>query len=184
MDGSDIRQELKLELIENEDILWVGQPKTGIVFKKSDIIAIPFSLLWSVLVLTFFINEISKSGFSFFSIYLGIFLLAGLYGAVGRFFYNSMRRSKIMYGITPTRIIIKSSFMSEKFDTYDIATLPDVLLFARDNGSGTVVLSTYSFYYYRMSMSWSMYKLPAMLEEVDNVKDVYDLILKLKNTSN
>ena len=35
------------ELEPNEELLWSGQPKRGVVFQAADVFLIPFSILWS-----------------------------------------------------------------------------------------------------------------------------------------
>ncbi len=45
---SDVRHELQRELGAQEKLLWVSQPKQGLLLRASDIFLIPFSLLSGV----------------------------------------------------------------------------------------------------------------------------------------
>jgi hypothetical protein len=73
------------ELSAGERLMWAGQPQRGgIRFQSSDILAVPFSLLWGGV--TFFWEGMAlRSGAPFFFKLCGVpFVLLGLYIIAGR----------------------------------------------------------------------------------------------------
>jgi len=42
----DIENELRDSLSKDEKLLWTGRPETGLRFRPSDAVLIPFSLMW------------------------------------------------------------------------------------------------------------------------------------------
>lgn len=65
------KTELRQHLDSGENLLWTGQPKTGIVFRNADIFLIPFSLLWCGFAIFWFITALT-SGAPFFFAMFGI----------------------------------------------------------------------------------------------------------------
>lgn len=45
MTNYEIENELRPDLGSDEKLVWTGKPKTGIVFRSSDVFLIPFSIL-------------------------------------------------------------------------------------------------------------------------------------------
>ncbi len=88
------------ELEPNESVLWSGQPKLGLVLRPSDAIQIPFSLLWSGVMVSMIVATII-SGFPLLVLVLFIpFVLAAVYLTIGRFFVDALWRSKTYYALT------------------------------------------------------------------------------------
>lgn len=125
---------IKSELNSSEQLLWAGQPRSGIVFRLNDAYMIPFSLLWA--------------GFACYSMFkrqtldlVGVpFVLIGLYLVVGRFFVEAWKRKRIFYGITTERVIAISTFFSRTVTSVNLRTLSDLTLTQRADGSGDIVL--------------------------------------------
>ena len=46
MDFRDLKFEIKQHLNSDEKLLWTGAPKHGILIKGTDVLMIPFSLMW------------------------------------------------------------------------------------------------------------------------------------------
>ena len=46
MPNYDLENDLRPNLASDEKLIWTGRPKTGIVFRGSDLFLVPFSLLW------------------------------------------------------------------------------------------------------------------------------------------
>jgi len=66
---NDAQKIIQNELDLEENLLWAGKPKQGIVFRKGDIYVIPLSLLWGGMVLqleiSLFFIEGAKKGIIF-----------------------------------------------------------------------------------------------------------------------
>ncbi|HEY1792473.1 MAG TPA: hypothetical protein VGG34_06110 [Opitutaceae bacterium] len=145
-----------------ERLLWTGQPQAGVRLRRTDLVQIPFSLLWG--------------GFAFFWEYAALtdsrgahaarhqdifvdlfplfgipFVLAGLYLIFGRFFYDAWARSRTYYGITSTRVVIAKHLFSLQVKSLQLRTLSDVTLDQRGDGSGSITFGSGSRNWWRGS---------------------------------
>jgi hypothetical protein len=180
----DIQDELQYELIPGERLLWSGRPKTGIVFRSSDIFFIPFSIMWCGFAI-FWESSVIASKAPFFFMLWGIpFVCAGLYITVGRFFYDKQLRAKTIYGITSNRIIIKSGVFKKTVNALNIRTLPNLTINEKADGSGSIKLaadnSPFSGFAIR---GWpGTTKEVPELQLIPDVRSVFNLILQQQST--
>src|SRR5689334_17016914 len=99
-------------LFPGERILWTGRPKQGLALSRSDILAIPFSLMWGGFAIFWNFSvwtDFPDTGTAddwFFKLWGLPFLAAGLYLIVGRFFYDAWIRSRTHYAVTNERVLI------------------------------------------------------------------------------
>ena len=141
----DAQQAIQKELDSGERLLWAGAPKQGTIFRSSDILMVPFSLLWGgfaifweTMALQIPTNKAGAIGIVF--PLFGIpFVLIGLYMIFGRFIYDSKKRSKTFYGLTNQRAIIVSGLLGKNVKSLNLRTLSDVSLSENANGYGTIV---------------------------------------------
>jgi hypothetical protein len=92
-----------------ETLLWCGKPDTKVVFRGSDILAIPFgavflggSLYWIEAARSSAQVGAGSSDFWLFGI---PFVLIGCYLLVGRFFTSWWRKRRSVYAVTSERVI-------------------------------------------------------------------------------
>lgn len=176
-----IESELSPNLSSDEKLIWVGKPKTGIVFRSSDVFLIPFSLLWGGFAVFWETSVIANGAPFLFKIWGIPFVLAGLYITIGRFFIDAKKRANTVYGITSDRIIIKSGIFNQSIKSLNIRTLSDVTIDQKSDNSGTVTLGPTDFGYSMMQgMEWPGTKQPPRLELIEDVKSVYDKIIELQ----
>jgi hypothetical protein len=185
MANFDIENELRPNLSSNEKLIWTGKPKRGIAFRSSDILLIPFSLFW----FGFFIFHEAKvitSGAPFFVALWGIpFILIGLYLTIGRFFFDAKKRANTIYGITNDRIIIKTGIFRREIKSLNIKTLFDVTIHQKSDNSGTITLGSTDFRdAITQGLEWPGSKQPPRLEFIEDVKNVYDIIIDLQRQNN
>lgn len=165
----ELQNELREYLKQDESILWVGKPKTGIIFRQIDIFLIPFSILWSGFV-TFWIYITYTSGAPIFFVFFSIpFVLAGIFLLFGRFFYDVKQRENTIYGLTEKRIIIKYGIYSRKIQSIALETLPGIQYSEKQDGSGTILLGKA---WTRQSRIIKNYK----LDLIPDVKKVFNKI--------
>src|SRR5690349_4837441 len=99
------------ELYPGEALLWSGQPASGIRFRGTDVLVIPFSLMWAGFT-CFWESSVLSQGISFFALWGIPFVLVGNYIVWGRFLVDAWQRSKTSYALTNQRIIILSGVFS------------------------------------------------------------------------
>ena len=181
MTNYEIENELRNTLSSDEKLIWTGKPKTGIIFRSSDALLIPFSLLWGGFAL-FWETSVITTGAPFFFKLWGIpFVLVGLYITIGRFFVDAKKRANTIYGITHDRIIIKSGIFSQDIKSLNIRTLSDITINQKADNSGTITLGPTDFRYSMMQgIEWPGNKQAPRLEFIDDVKNVYDKIIALQ----
>ena len=176
----ELEEDLRPNLSQGEKLIWTGKPRTGIVFRSSDIYMIPFSLLWGGFAL-FWETTVVASGALFFMLWGIPFVLVGLYMIIGRFFVDAKKRANTVYGITADRIIIKSGVFRRDIKSLNIRTLSDITLTQKADNSGTITLGPTDYRYSMMQgMEWPGVKQPPRLELIEDVKTVYDKIIELQ----
>jgi len=177
----EIEQELQPDLDKDEKLIWAGRPKAGILFRSSDIFMIPFSILWCSFAF-FWEGGVMNIHAPFFFKLWGIpFVCIGLYMVFGRFIADAKKRKNTIYGITNSRIIIKSGIFSQELKSLNIRTISDISISKKSDGTGTILLGPTDLRYAMMGgMDWPGVKQPPKLDSIDDAKEVYDLLVKLQ----
>lgn len=181
MTNYDIENELKPNLSLDEELIWTGKPKTGILFRSSDAFLIPFSLLWGGFAI-FWETSVIATGAPFIFKLWGIpFVLVGLYITVGRFFLDAKKRANTIYGITNDRIIIKTGIFSREIKSLNIRTLSDITINQKADNSGTITFGPTDFRYTIMQgIEWPGAKQPPRFEFIEDVSSIYNKIIDIQ----
>jgi hypothetical protein len=147
----DLSRQLESALESSEHLLWSGAPVTGIRFTMFDWFMIPFSIawggfaiIWEVLAISAFIDSLEESFDLFVLIFpiFGIpFVIIGAYMMVGRFIADARERERTYYGITDRNVIIITG-KEQNIRVLPLASLHDVMMKARRDGSGTIMLES------------------------------------------
>ena len=148
-----------------EELLWAGQPQTGIKFRKSDILFIPFSILWTAFFAALVWLLHVHTVFPFF--------IVGLYMMFGRFIVDARYRTRVHYGLTDNRIIILSGYFKRKIENVLLKDLGEITISAKSDGSGTIVLKPAQLIYNWKTASYfhsATQFTPTRLEFIPNVK--------------
>ena len=187
------------ELLDpGEKLLWSGVPRQGVFLRGSDILLIPFSLLWggfaifweaSVLVM---VPRASSHGnappfFNYIFPLFGLpFVVIGLYLIFGRFFVDSAIRGRTVYAITDRRIIIRSGLFSRSTKSLNLRTLSDVTLSEKDDGRGTITLGpSVGIYSMFQGTSWpgmGRHAVP-ILDSIADAKAAYEILRRAQHTA-
>lgn len=180
----EIKNELKIALGSNENILWTGRPPGGIIFRASDIFSIPFSILWFGFAIFWEGSVITGDAPLLFRLWGIPFLCVGLYISIGRFFIDSYKRKNTIYAITPERIMIKSGIFSSEINSISIPTLSGVTFTTKADGSGSIILGPENDRYGRMQgIDWPGVKQTPRLDSIPDVKGVYNIIMENQRKS-
>lgn len=184
--------EIQSELTSGELVLWAARPHPGIVFRSSDGIKIPFSLLWGGFavfwemgVLGFF-NDSNHGGVKFdFPGLWGIpFLLAGQYMIWGRFLFESWIKKRTFYAVTNLRVIVVQNGFTRRIASSYIDTLPVLNKEAGSGKQGSLKFreALYAWMGGNGSTFWNEFSLaegPRFLD-IEEVDPVYKLIAELR----
>ena len=177
----EIEQKLRAELTRDERLLWSGMPQPGLRWRSNDWFAVPFALFWCYMVMF----GATQHGIHADQppLYLtpgGIpFVLIGFYVLVGRFFVDWYQRTRTYYGLTDQRIIILDGLFNRQIKSLTLATLSDISLTERSNGSGIITFglgSSSSSWFGRSSWRGTNNQQAPNFDIIENVRKVYALI--------
>lgn len=128
-------QVIKRRLEAGERLLWWDQPKQGVMLRKSDLYLIPFSLLWAGFAIFWEAMVVTGNAPWFFKLWGVPFVLIGIYFVIGRFFYDSWRRSRVYYGLTDSRVLIATP---NSCRTLTLDSLGEIAVEEGRNGEGSI----------------------------------------------
>lgn len=128
-----------------ERVVWSGRPRQGLVLRASDIVAIPFSLLWGGFAIVWEAIALRSTFGSgprppgpiawLFPLWGVPFVLIGLNLMIGRFFVDAYRRRQTQYAVTDCRALIVTRGRTTRFD---LRTIGQVDVQRHADGTGTV----------------------------------------------
>lgn len=125
-------------LLGNEEFLWAGKPKEGLMFRKSDWLAIPVSLVLLGTALKPYWDARGRTMHPVEMAGLAIFVVLGVYLLIGRFFIDAYIRRDMVYGLTSHRALIIGGLFGRKVLSIDLRTLQQMALTQRRDGLGTI----------------------------------------------
>jgi hypothetical protein len=173
------KQQLQSQLAPNEQLLWIGQPRGGIVLRASDAVMIPFSLMWGGFAIFWEASVLTADAPFLFKLWGIPFVVFGLYLIFGRFVVEAKQRSKTYYGVTNERVIVVSGLFSRNVKSLDLRTLNEISLDEKSDGSGTITFGspppTYQWLGSTRLPGWAQQSVPAF-EMIQNAKSVYETI--------
>lgn len=186
----DAESAIAAQLAPEEHLFWIGQPRPGIRLEPSDLLMVPFSFLWGGFAIFWEISVILAGAPLFFALFGIPFVVVGLYLIVGRFFVDAWQRAHTYYSITDRRILIVCNFLQQSLQSLNLANLTDVSLTERKDGSGTITFgsgtSLFRPFFFSHSQwfgsSRQFFTLPSF-RGIENVRGVYEIILKLQSVS-
>lgn len=178
------RSEIGRYLEPGEQLLWAGRPATGIKLRSSDILMIPFSLLWCGFAIFWEYLAIQGNSPIFFRLWGIPFVAIGLYIVAGRFFHDAWRRRKTLYALTDRRALIVSGLLSQTVSSIFLSNLTDVTLSERANGEGTIHLSLASAGYSPWEHWWTTgAPVGHNFELIPDASQVYRFIQQAKSST-
>ena len=176
---SELRHELQRELGRQEKLLWVGQPRQGLLLRSADALLIPFSLLWGGFAV-FWEASVIRTGAPFFFKLWGVpFVLVGIYIVVGRFFADARQRRRTFYGVTNQRVIIVAGLFGRSIQSLDLGSLPGLSLDEKATGQGTISFGTGQLpYAWMQGAGWPTGRGRSVpcFDSIADARQVYELI--------
>lgn len=136
-------QALQPELGRGERLLWSGRPGQGVRLRAADMLLIPFSLMWGGFAI-FWEYQVASSPHApaFFMAWGVPFVLIGLYLIIGRFFVDSLARSRTWYGVTNQRVLILTGLPRREVKSLSLQGLHDMSLSERADHSGSITFGS------------------------------------------
>jgi len=178
-------QELAKILEPGERLHWSGVPPQGLLLRGSDAFFIPFSIMWGGFAIFWETMAWTKQTPLLFKLWGIPFVLVGLYILVGRFFVDAKMRSRMAYGVTDRRIIIRSGILSRNVNSLALKTLSDLTLTERSDGTGTITFGpSYPMAYWHRGGFWpgmGGYPMAPSFESIPRAKDVYATIRQVQS---
>lgn len=185
--NEDIVKTFMPYLNPHEKIIWTAKPSQGLVFNPSDIPTMLFAVVWLLMstnMATSFFDSPNTSNTS--PLDLGFFIMPilfvgiGVYMLFGHFFVDMLRRSKIVYAMSDTRIFIRSGFFSKDLDILTIKNIDTLKLKEDSQGNGTIELDKMPkqtlFQKRNLIAELSGYYPIPRIEHIEKVREVYQLI--------
>jgi hypothetical protein len=186
------RSELfKNDLLNDEKILWIGQPETSVMLTRDDFLPILFG---SVFLIMGVIYEMSvfNDGELFPFLFGLLFVIVGAYLLFGRFIQKKYLKKRTYYAVTHQRVLILTNFMSKGLQSKYIHKISDINKTVSNSGIGTIQFDNYPCTHYngenidykRSFIGFGFDPIPTFYD-IKGVDNIYHLINDLrKNDEN
>ncbi len=181
---NELEKYFESRLKEDEQIIWCGKPKDGILIKHADLILIPMSVILMGFTLIFDYISIKYSAPLVF-VSIGIILtFASFYLLLIRFFTDIARRKNIFYCLTTKRILKLSGRRHDKFQTLHLRDIVQLEKTEEKDGSGFILFGSTNplFPWLFGTLSLSKERIPG-LESLTDVDGVYNKINSAINST-
>jgi hypothetical protein len=127
-----------LPIPAGETVRWTGEPPTGLLWRSSDLVLVPFSLVWGGFAL-FWESMVISAGAPLVMALFGVpFVVLGAYLIAGRFFWDANVRARTRYAVTDRAAYIVVSGFRGVVRRYAGSALDDVGIERKEDGSGTL----------------------------------------------
>lgn len=167
---------ISFDLGPGERLLWSGAPQQGIVFRRGDLLAIPFSVLWGGFAI--FWESMALRGAPLQAVLFGIpFVAIGLYIMAGRFYFDSYVRKRTYYGLTTSRVIIAGGPWRRIVRSLSLDTLTNVELQELGTERGTITFGPApARSRWQGQSTWPGTPTTPAFELISGAKQVFDMI--------
>jgi hypothetical protein len=167
----------------DEELLWSGRPRSGIIFHRVDALLIPFSMVWAGLAL-FWEAAVIRAGAPVLMALAGLpFVGIGCYMMFGRFFADAVRRERTYYALTDKRaLIVTKARRALTIKEHRLGALVHLSVRAKSDGSGTIVFGTPQQHpVWLAGTAWpSVGEFPAF-EAIENVQELHDRLRRAQS---
>jgi len=175
---------IKNQLFEDEELLWLGQPRQGFALRNWDLFWVPFHICWFGLLLSSVTEIIIDYGiFQNLLLFAPLFIF-GLHMTIGRFFFDSFLRKRTEYALTNSRAIILINVFKPRITEVDILRVNNVSISQIVTGDGTITFGNVSWhpysYYTRAFLLGTSSLISPQFELITESKKVYQMIVSLR----
>lgn len=163
----------------SESLQWVGKPPGGLLFRKSDFLVIPLSLVWGGFAVFWEVAAYLADAPPAFLLFGVPFVLIGLQITIGRFFTDMIMRQHTLYALTNDRALFLTGIFSRSLRSLDLKSVPEIVLQPGRDGRGTIVFGGGNIV--RSSLDGTMLPVARKMrvpqfELIENVEQVYRMV--------
>ncbi|MBE6795326.1 MAG: hypothetical protein E7533_01945 [Ruminococcaceae bacterium] len=126
---------INAELLPDEYVLWKGKPSDKHILSTSDIVFIPFSIIWCGFALFWETGVLFSDSPFFFKLFGIPFVCVGLYMLFGRFIHQKILLKETFYVLTNRRAIF---YRKRKIAYCDYLSENNIQIKLKKNGIGTI----------------------------------------------
>jgi hypothetical protein len=181
-------------LTPGEQLLWTGRPKQGFAIRASDLLFIPFMILWLVGVIWASIALLRQEGVASLRFTVP-FLLFGVALPVSRFWFDAKLRGRTFYGVSNRRAVIITYWLKQEINSVYLRELLELRFTHRSDRTGTLEFFTdlggfnrlrgVGLGYNRSGLWWPgtrhwRFLIPPAFEMIANPLEVEQLILQTR----
>lgn len=127
------------ELLEGEEILWMGKPVMWKLFTSHDWLLIPFGFI-QLLFFRLWLSQTPDNDL-LMRIILTVAIIYDLYLIIGRFFYKTWRKKYTNYVVTNRRLLILTSLFGRRLRVISLNTLITLEMTLSINQIGNLVFA-------------------------------------------
>jgi hypothetical protein len=134
---------VETSLLPGERVVWDGSPLRHRVFRRTDILLVPFSLIWCGFAMFWESSMLSTGAPGVFALWGVPFVLVGLYLVAGRFIVRVVSLRHTRYTITDRRVLVHSGWSGGKLNTEYLNSLPPPVIIEEPDGSGSLAFGRF-----------------------------------------
>jgi hypothetical protein len=129
---------VETSLLPGERIVWDGRPLRHRVFRRTDVLLVPLSLLWFGFAVFWERSVLSGGAPLFFALWGVPLMLVGLYVVAGRFVVRVVSSRRTRYTITDRRVLVHGGWSGSRLRTQYLNSLPPPVITEEPDGSGSL----------------------------------------------
>jgi hypothetical protein len=134
---------VETDLLPGERILWQGRPLRHPLFRPTDTLLVPFSLVWCGIVVGTGLSALINGAPIADTVCLVPFVLIGLYFVAGRFVVRVVASRRTRYTLTNARILVHGGWSGDRLTTAYLRLLPPPVITERSDGSGSLAFGAF-----------------------------------------
>lgn len=129
---------VEYELMPDEEILWQGHPILSKLFTSSDLVMIPFSIVWCAITIPMLISGFLDGNLLFIILPHG---WVGLYMLFGRYIHRFIRKQHTTYVLTNSRVLILNNLFGKHVQAFQLNRLSALEKVVGRNGVGNIIFA-------------------------------------------
>ncbi|GIF41513.1 hypothetical protein BC793_111126 [Actinoplanes xinjiangensis] len=125
-------------LLPGERVLWEGAPMRHRLFRRTDVLLLPFSVVWCGFAIVWLVRALRSDGAGLFPLFGVPFVIVGVYLVAGRFLVRALASRRTVYTVTDGRVVVRGGPTGARLTTAYLRDLPPPVIAERPDGSGSL----------------------------------------------